>query len=355
MSLSSSRSNLSPTDLHRDQELEPQSQGKSRVGIVTPCYNGEAFVRDTIVSVDAQTFTDWKHVVVNDGSTDHTADVLNAYVGKDLRRQIVHQENQGQAATNNRVAALMKEEVDYLLFLDADDTLKPHALEVAVEYLDQHPDVGAVHWRFEVVDEKGAVLPEHFKNQWHRRHVPSRLGVKVLPDKAAETPLRAVITHCGMIPSCMLIRPSVFESTAGFNTSAEFASGLKDVDLFIQLALQAPIHRVPAVGSQYRVHDDQVTADIQKMDQQYEKLLRRWRGMAFRTPYGGARLQRALLFAECRKPTADRLYAAACEWRNGAYGTAARVWTGAVARYLWSLLPSRIAAPLYLKMRALAA
>lgn len=341
-------------DLHRDHEPEPTNKKQARVGIITPAYNAKAFIDETIASVDAQTFTGWKHVVVNDGSTDHTAAILDTYVNKDPRRQIVHQTNQGHAVTRNRTAELLAESVDYLLFLDADDTLVPHALDTAVSYLDQRPEVAAVHWRFDVIDEEGDALPTHFKNTWHRRHVPTRFGVRTLPDEAAETPLSAVLTHCGMIPSCILIRQSAFANTTGFNESSLLAPGLSDVDLFIQLALEASIHRVPGALSQYRVHDSQVTADIQKMDRQYEKLLRRWRGMASRKAQRSRDLQRALLFAECRKPTSDRLYAAACEWRKGTYGTAARVWMGAVTRYLWSVLPSRVAAPLYLKMRAVA-
>lgn len=342
-----------PVDLHAAQAPQRPSPKRARVGIITPCYNAEAFVDDTIASVDAQTFTDWTHVLVNDGSTDRTGAILDMYAGRDPRRHIVHQANKGHATTRNRVAAELGGAVDYLLSLDADDILKPEAVRTAVEYLDRHPDVAAVHWRFEVVDGMGAALPGHFKNKWHRRHVPTRFGVQVLPDTVAETPLSAVLTHCGMIPSCMLMRQSAFARSAGYNESA-LDAGLSDVDLFIQLALQAPIHRIAGVFSQYRVHDDQVTADIQKMDRQYEKLLRRWRRIALREAPESRRLQRALLFAECRKPTEDRLYAAAQEWKQGAYRTAARVWVGAVTRYLWSLLPARVAAPLYLQVRAMA-
>jgi hypothetical protein len=214
--------------------------------------------------------------------------------------------------------------------------------------------VGVVHWRFEVIDEEGVLWPANPKNERHQRHVPTQFGIEVVPDEAAETPLCAVLTHCGMIPSCMLMRRSAFASTTGFNESTLFKEGLKDVDLFIRLALQTPIHRVPDVLTQYRRHDKQISADIRKMDRQYEKLLRRWRGLAVCGTYTSRRLQRAMLFAECRKPTSDRLYAAACEWKNGEYRVATRIWMAAVARYIWSLLPSRIAAPLYLKMRALA-
>lgn len=342
------------TRTHRSPQSTSLQNHPARVGIVTPCYNAEAFVEATIASVDAQTFTHWQHLLVNDGSTDATGAILDAHAGRDPRRQVMHQANQGQAATNNAAATRFADTVDYLLFLDADDTLAPRALETAVAYLDAHPEAGAVHWRFEVVDEAGNVRPAHFKNRWHRRHVPTRFGVRVLPDAAPEIPLHAVITHCGMIPACVLMRREVFANTTGFNESALFSSGLKDVNLFIQIALQTTIHRIPTVLTQYRAHENQVTADIRQMDRQYEELLRLWRRRALHTPYEDLRLQRALLFAECRKPTSDRLYAAACEWKQGAYPAAIRIWMAAVVRHLWSLLPGRVAAPLYLKLRSVA-
>ena len=350
MSVSFSQPELRATPLHGSREPEQKALQQARVGIVTPCYNAEAFVEDTIASVDAQTFSEWTHLLVNDGSTDDTGAILDGYADQDPRRRIMHQSNHGHALTRNRVSALLEGKVDYLLFLDADDVLESDALQTAVRYLDRHSEVAAVHWRFEVVDGAGVRLPTHFKNEWHRRHVPTRFGVEVLPDEAADTPLEAVITHCGMIPSCMLMRASAFLATGGFNELGEEA-GLADVDLFIQLALQAPIQRIPETLTQYRVHDDQITADIPHMDRQYEKLLRRWRGIARRNGRNES-LEQALLFAECRKPLSDRLYAAASEWRQGAYSVAARIWGAAVARYLWSLLPSRLAAPLYLRGRS---
>ncbi|MES3629554.1 MAG: glycosyltransferase [Longimonas sp.] len=332
---------------HIEEDISPAS-----VGIITPCYNAEAFVEEAIASVDDQTFTDWQHILVNDGSTDQTAAILDACADSDPRRHAVHQTNKGQAVANNRTAAQVADAFDYLLFLDADDTLMPQAVERAVAYLDARPQVGVVHWRFEVVDKSGQPLPGHFKNGWHRRYVPTRFGVRVLPDDAAETPLNAILTHCGMIPSCMLIRQSVFARTDGFNDTALLSDGLKDVDLYIQMALEAPIHRLPATLSRYRVHESQVTSDIQQMDRQYEKLLWRWRRIARGKCADNRRLKEALLFAECRKPTSIRLHAAACEWEKGRYKAATRIWTAAVVRYLWSLLPNRVAAPLYLEMRA---
>lgn len=325
---------------------------QARVGVVTPCYNAERFLASTIQSVDNQTLDDWIHVLVNDGSTDSTAEILDRAADNDPRRYVFHQQNHGQAFANNWGAATLKNFVDYLFFLDADDTVHPEALERGVAYLDAHPEVGAVFWLFEIINESGELVPNHYKNDWDRRHVASKFGTAVLPDHVPDTPLQSVITHCGMVPSCTLFRRSVFEVTEGFNESNTFRKGLNDLDLYIQVALNAPVHRIPHTLTQYRTHSGQITADISQMDRQYEKLLKRWRTLARHASSGSrVQIQQALLFAECRKPLGDRLHAAAAEWKQGSFTTAIRVWLAAVVRYMWSLLPARLAAPAYLKVR----
>lgn len=325
---------------------------RARVGVITPCYNFDAFVEKTVASIDAQTFKDWVHLLVNDGSTDRTEEILDRAAGLDSRRYVLHQQNQGQNRAKNRGAAVLGDAVEYLFFLDADDTVSPDALEKAVAYLDASPTVGMVYWRFEVIDEEGEVIPDHFKNRWGRRHVATTLDTAILPDQVAETPLESVLTHCGMIPSCILMRRSVFEGTHGFNDTPQFRKGLGDVDLFIQMTLAAPVHRIPLTLTQYRAHSEQITSDIKQMDLQYRRLLKRWRRLAREaSPSIRKRIERALLFAECRKPLEIRLHAAASMWKAGSYITAIRIWLAAFARYLWSLLPSRFAAPTYLKVR----
>jgi GT2 family glycosyltransferase len=320
--------------------------------VITPCYNFDAFVEKTISSIDAQTFKDWVHLLVNDGSTDRTGEILDRAASLDSRRYARHQQNQGQNRAKNRGAAVLGDAVEYLFFLDADDTVSPDALEKAVAYLDANPKVGMVYWQFEIIDEEGKLIPDHFKNKWGQRHVPTTLGTAILPDHVAETPLESVLTHCGMIPSCILIRRSVFEGTDGFNDTPQFRKGLGDVDLFIQMTLAAPVHRIPLTLTQYRAHSDQITADIKQFDLQYRRLLERWRTLAREVPPSTRnRIERALLFAECRKPLEIRLHAAASMWKAGSYITAIRIWLAAFARHLWSLLPSRFAAPTYLKLR----
>ncbi len=96
-----------------------------RIGIVTPAFNVAPFIAETIRSVLAQTHRDWAMVVVDDGSTDGTGDVVRGF--RDPRLRLVVQPNAGVSAARNRgTAALVACEA--MLFLDGDDVLAPFAL-----------------------------------------------------------------------------------------------------------------------------------------------------------------------------------------------------------------------------------
>ena len=112
-----------------------------KVSVVTPAYNAAAQLPEAISSVRAQTCTDWEMIVVNDGSTDGTASLLDAQ--DDPRIRVIDQANSGVSAARN--AGLDAAQGDYLTFLDADDVLPPGALAVRAQFLDAHPTVDIVN------------------------------------------------------------------------------------------------------------------------------------------------------------------------------------------------------------------
>src|SRR5262245_60329647 len=109
------------------------------VSIIMPAYNGERFITQAIDSLLAQTYTYWELVVVDDGSTDATANVVSSF--DDPRIRYVAQENRGQAAALNHGLRLAKGE--YVTTLDVDDWLTTNSLADRVAFLKQHPDFGA--------------------------------------------------------------------------------------------------------------------------------------------------------------------------------------------------------------------
>ncbi len=111
-----------------------------RVSVIMPVYNGELYLKQAIDSLLSQAFQDWELVVVDDGSTDATAQILQQYT--DARIQIFRQKNRGEAGARNTGLANMTGE--YMAFLDADDEYLPGALENLVSFLDNHPQYTVV-------------------------------------------------------------------------------------------------------------------------------------------------------------------------------------------------------------------
>lgn len=97
-----------------------------KFSIIIPAFNTEAYLSDCLNSILLQGFADWECIIVNDGSTDKTGEILGGYAHKDGRIRVVHQFNQGPAAARDKAIALAKGE--YLVFVDSDDRIVPDAL-----------------------------------------------------------------------------------------------------------------------------------------------------------------------------------------------------------------------------------
>jgi glycosyltransferase involved in cell wall biosynthesis len=121
--------------------LPAASRKPPLVSAIMPTYNGAPFLADAVDSVVGQTFADWELIVVNDGSTDDTVEVLRRYT--DPRIHIVHQaRNQGRAMARN--VALTHARGRYIAICDSDDMSTPERFAKQVAFLEAHPDVDVV-------------------------------------------------------------------------------------------------------------------------------------------------------------------------------------------------------------------
>ncbi|HXC69426.1 MAG TPA: glycosyltransferase family A protein [Pyrinomonadaceae bacterium] len=113
------------------------------VSVIVPAHNYGHFIGATLDSLAAQTFTNWECIVVDDGSTDNTSEVVQAYAQKDARVRYVRQENLKQAAARNN--GIQHSNGKYFQFLDADDRVERRKLESQVAYLDRYPKIDIVY------------------------------------------------------------------------------------------------------------------------------------------------------------------------------------------------------------------
>jgi len=107
-----------------------------KLSVIVPCYNGEAFVSRAVDSALAQTYENLEIILVDDGSTDGSPAICDAYAAADARVQVIHQKNAGLSAARNAGMAVATGE--YIAFLDADDYLVPEAYEKLLGAMAEH-------------------------------------------------------------------------------------------------------------------------------------------------------------------------------------------------------------------------
>lgn len=123
-----------------------------RVSVIVPTYNRASFISAAIDSALSQGYENLEIVVVDDGSTDHTQQVLSAYEGQ---VRYIYQENQGEAVARNTGIAASSGE--FIAFLDSDDIWLPNKLTKQVNFLMNHPEIGMVASHALGIDQEGNV------------------------------------------------------------------------------------------------------------------------------------------------------------------------------------------------------
>ena len=128
-----------------------------KVSIIVPVYNAEKYLHRCVDSILAQTFTDWECILVDDGSSDGSGAICDAYAKQDKRIKVVHKENGGVSAARN--AALQRIEGIWLAFLDSDDAIYPNALQAMIDGAEQN-DLDLIQCHFNREYEEGQVAAE---------------------------------------------------------------------------------------------------------------------------------------------------------------------------------------------------
>src|SRR5665213_449332 len=126
-----------------------------KISIITPTYNGERFLRETIESVLAQVFTDWEYLIVDDGSIDQSIEIAKEYASKDKRIRLLTKPNGGVASARNFGFEHSSHDSDYLIFLDQDDIWHTELLQKLLGAVSTNPKAVGAHCLCRIADSKG--------------------------------------------------------------------------------------------------------------------------------------------------------------------------------------------------------
>ncbi len=209
-----------------------------RVSVVIPTYNRAALLKQAIDSVLAQTYTDYEIIIVDDGSTDEMADLVDRYVAGPGRVRYYYQNNRGRSAARN--AGIRLAVGEFIAFLDSDDLFLPRKLEMQVAALSNQPEYGMAFSNAISIDERGNVLSSGplFRAQLSGMIYPELLFI------------RGTMI---MTPTVM-IRARILNQVGSFD---ENLSMCEDLDLWRRIARMCPVLQIqsPLSAVRYRINE----------------------------------------------------------------------------------------------------
>jgi len=205
------------------EQSVPEHAGDPKVSVVIPTYNRAHFIGTAIESVLAQTFADFELIVVDDGSTDETSQIVSGFL-HDPRIIYIRQDNRGRSHARNRALGLARG--SYIAFLDSDDSYLPEKLARQVAFLDTRPDIDMLYTSAICVDDTGKPL----ENQPYQAHAEGDIYQLI----AFFQPLTITL------PTVM-VRREVMDRVGGFDVDME---RFEDTDLWRRIAKS---HRVGAM------------------------------------------------------------------------------------------------------------
>ncbi len=201
-----------------------------RVSVIIPAYNAERYIAEAVDSVLAQTWPDVECIVVDDGSTDRTSDIVKRYGD---RVKYFYQKNAERSAARNR--GITESSGAFIAFLDADDYIAPKKVEEQITFLDTHPECDVVYSRVLYFRDKGS-------RSFHEINRPSLTG-----DILDKLLYRNFINL-----SSPLLRRAVIDNCGGFDTSLSYN---EDWEFWLRLAVSGiRFGFVDACHLFYRVH-----------------------------------------------------------------------------------------------------
>jgi len=214
-----------------------------RVSVVMPVHNGGPYLEAAVDSILGQTLGDLEFVIIDDGSTDSTGEVLRRYAAADHRIRVYSQAKAGLVASLNRGCKAAR--AGYIARMDADDVAFPQRLERQVEFLDREPDVAVVGSAVLRIDEAGRPLTRNVCPTSHA-------------DIAAALREYTCFTH----PSVMM-RTAAWTAVGGYRHAYGPA---EDYDLWLRLSERYRLANLPEPLLQYRVYPGQLS--VKQLDQQ---------------------------------------------------------------------------------------
>ena len=207
-------------------------QTKPSATVLLPVYNAEKYLVQAVESVLNQTYKDFEVLLLDDGSTDDSMQILKSIAGRDRRCSVYSWPNRGLVATLN--AGLELAETEFVIRMDQDDICRPQRFEKQISFLRQHPECVAVGVSLLHIDADGMPISETSDRYTHEEIDNALLSGRL-----------------GIAHPAAMIRRSALAALGGYRPAYPHA---EDLDLFLRLAEVGQLANLPEVLLDYRQH-----------------------------------------------------------------------------------------------------
>ena len=257
---------------------EQEIMENQTVSVIIPTYNRAYCLPDAIASLQQQTYTDWEALVIDDGSTDNTAEVVKAMSAQDARIKYHHQKNGGVSSARN--TGLKIATGAWIGFLDSDDAWSAWKLSAQIACFRALPEIGMVWTDMSAVDDNGVILsPRHLREMYsayervggRKIFQHSRALADIAPELTGADDIKTTTTvRWGDIYSTMIVGNIVHTSTVLMTRERAHATGFfnetyrtgEDYDFHLRSCSHGPAALIDAPAILYRVGGgaDQLTS-----------------------------------------------------------------------------------------------
>ena len=226
-----------------------------KVSIITASYNYAQYIRDAIESVIGQTFQDWEMLIIDDGSTDNSAEIIDEYIKKDNRiRLYSHLNNKNKGLIETLKLGISQAKGEYIVFLESDDYIEKDYLQKKLETFEKYSDAGFVYNDVEILGSK-LTLPKkiyfwtirhYWKNHNYPHHIYEWMYLK------------------NFVPtfSCVMLKKELLEDI-NWNTPVESCI---DWWLWTQISQKTKFCYLPDKLTYWRLHLDSYIKQSKKED-----------------------------------------------------------------------------------------
>jgi glycosyltransferase involved in cell wall biosynthesis len=208
------------------------------VSVVMSVFNGERFLAEAVESILYQDFLDFEFIIIDDGSTDDSASILDSYQDCDARIRVYHEEHSGLVKSLNRGCELARGK--YIARMDADDVASKVRLALQVSFMEAHPEIGVVGGSVEWINAVG-----------------ESLYISTNPTEDGEIKADLLFRRrCAFWHPTVVLRREVFSRAGGYRCTM---IGAEDYDFWLRAAENFQLANLETVLVKYRIHSSQVS------------------------------------------------------------------------------------------------